>query len=826
MEECYSFYSDRYKDTDEGRDVPLAAPLIKKPKKDVLYGQTKVSPTGRYISYMSNELGKYKFYLYDTQKEKRKKIAKGGYKLDEKVDHSFPLVAWHPTGKLMAYIVERKGFINLFYYNMETRKKDKLILYNFEKITDFSYSPDGSSFVFSAVQKGQSDIYVYHIASNSIDRLTNDIYNDLSPRFVNYSDQIIFSSNRPNDTLMIPTNTDNLIINENNDIFLYDYKGRSNVLSRITNTPVTDEIQPMEYEDGYFTFLSDHNGIYNRYLAKYDSTIAYIDTTTHYRYFTTSYPITNYSRSIISHDVNQEAFKYTEVVFKDQKYYMYVDELLPPSSITETQVVNTAYAEKKLKLIGADETKEGVFKNVLKGRKKRFSNVYYQDENPQTDESEIDINNYNFDQQTFIKPQGFEPQIEPDLSENQDLTPKFVLPKRRNYDVQFSMNELVSQIDFTYLNYTYQVFAGGGAPIFQTPGFNAFFKVGVLDLLEDYRITGGVRLSVDLSNSEFLVSFANLKKRLDKEIVFHRKVFEEYGVYSIIKHIALEVNYILRYPFSPVFSVMGSATLRNDKGVYLSTDQVNLREPNDNKNWAVLKGDVTYDDTRNVAANIYYGTRFKIFAEYYKLISSVNEDIIVVGMDFRHYMKLSRTLIWANRFAASTSFGTGKLIYYMGGVDNWISPKFNTGTPIDYTQNYIYQTLATNLRGFDQNIRNGNSFAAINSELRFPIFRYFANRPLKSDFLNSFQIVGFGDIGTAWTGLNPYSTENSLFTQTIERPPLNITVIMQKEPIVGGFGCGLRTRVFGYFLRADLAWGVEDGVVLPAKFYFSLSLDF
>jgi hypothetical protein len=199
---------------------------------------------------------------------------------------------------------------------------------------------------------------------------------------------------------------------------------------------------------------------------------------------------------------------------------------------------------------------------------------------------------------------------------------------------------------------------------------------------------------------------------------------------------------------------------------------------------------------------------------------------VVVGVDFRHYIKVHRTIIWANRFAASTSFGDNKLIYYLGGVDNWVSPKFDVSTPIDYSQNYIYQTLATNLRGFNQNIRNGNSFALISSEIRIPVFRYFANRPLKSDFLNNFQIVGFGDIGTAWTGLNPYSIENSLFTRIIQRPPLLVTVELQKEPIVGGFGFGLRSRIFGYFLRGDIAWGVEDWEVLPSKFYFSLCLDF
>ena len=198
----------------------------------------------------------------------------------------------------------------------------------------------------------------------------------------------------------------------------------------------------------------------------------------------------------------------------------------------------------------------------------------------------------------------------------------------------------------------------------------------------------------------------------------------------------------------------------------------------------------------------------------------------VVGLDYRNYQRIHRTLIWANRFAYSTSFGNNKLIYYMGGLDNWLFPEFNPFTPVDPEQPYAYQTLATNLRGFDQNIRNGNSFAVINSEIRFPVFRYFANRPIKSDFANNFQIVGFGDIGTAWTGSHPWAGDNFLFTNNIDRPPLNITVKVQKEPIVGGFGFGARTRLLGYFIRGDVAWGVEDKEIQDAIFYLSLSLDF
>jgi len=116
--------------------------------------------------------------------------------------------------------------------------------------------------------------------------------------------------------------------------------------------------------------------------------------------------------------------------------------------------------------------------------------------------------------------------------------------------------------------------------------------------------------------------------------------------------------------------------------------------------------------------------------------------------------------------------------------------------------------------------------AVATAELRWPIFKYFINSPIKSDFIKNFQIIGFSDIGSAWNGLHPYSEENKFNEQVIVQNPLTITIDSNREPIIYGYGFGLRSRLLGYFMRADWAWGVDDGVVLPSVFYFSLSLDF
>jgi hypothetical protein len=246
--------------------------------------------------------------------------------------------------------------------------------------------------------------------------------------------------------------------------------------------------------------------------------------------------------------------------------------------------------------------------------------------------------------------------------------------------------------------------------------------------------------------------------------------------------------------------------------------------------WGIGKLEFVYDNTRSKGVNVLFGTRYKIFAEYFNRIEESSKNISVIGLDFRHYIKIHRNLVWANRMAASTSGGTQKLVYYLGSVDNWINfssnPTFNPEVPVAQDQNYAYQALASNLRGFSQNIRNGNSFAVLNSELRWPVFSYLLNRPIKNEFINSFQVIAFGDIGTAWTGKSPYANDNAFNIQTITQNPITVTIQREQEPLVGGYGWGMRGKLLGYFVRADWAWGVDDGEVKPRIFYLSLALDF
>ncbi len=762
--EALAFYRELYSQSDSSRMFPTES-ILKKVKSQRMYSKLKLSPDGINLVYTYNHYGQYKIMMKNMNAGKTKKLMKAGFRLEDKVDYSYPIMAWHPSGKILSILVEKKGEIYLYYYLLDEKKMERVILYQFEKVLDMAYSTDGRSMVMSAVQSGQSDIFIYDVGSNSYEQITKDDFDDLYPRFINNSKEIVFSSNRINDTIRFENKYKPGEVQERYDLFLYSYTNKSNYLRRVTKTPLSNEIKAMEYEKNHISFLSDKNGIYNRYIGQFDSAISYIDTTTHYRYFTRSFPVTDYSRNIIEQDIVPELDKFGQVIYKDRKYYMQLHDRLPVQSLSVSEGENTHFMDQLVDLYGKKPEETAPQKDGSEApkpqKRKGFTTVRQSDALREIKEilsadtalsdGKINIKDYQFDLKDYQQKIGINRDFTmldvplPGQKKKDEEEP----PKRLNYNVEYFINQVTTQIDFSYLNQNYQPFSGSKAPIYLNPGFNVLLKVGVTDLLEDYRIVGGVRLNLDLSNNEYLLSFANLKKRIDKEIVFHRQV-NEYNImnlafYRIFTH---EFFYIMKYPFNPVLALKSTLLYKYEKGVFRATDVYTLSYPDYYGHNGSLKEELIYDNTKNLGANLYDGTRFKLFGEYYQSINERDRNMVVVGIDYRNYQRIHRTLIWANRFAYSSSFGDNKLIYYMGGVDNWLFPKFNPFTPVDPDQPYVYQTLATNLRGFDQNIRNGNSFAVINSEIRFPIFRYFANRPIKSDFANNFQIVGFGDIGS------------------------------------------------------------------------------
>ncbi|NNE29979.1 MAG: BamA/TamA family outer membrane protein, partial [Saprospiraceae bacterium] len=454
-------------------------------------------------------------------------------------------------------------------------------------------------------------------------------------------------------------------------------------------------------------------------------------------------------------------------------------------------------------------------------------------------------------------------QSPPPVSNSQDLvigkkfSPSRIIP----YRLRFRTDLLTTTLDNSLLFGGLDNFAAepmptsiGGVPTvdpsqnenlgYQNQPLGILLKANVKDLFEDYEMEGGIRIPTRFNGAEYFVFFDDKKNRLDKRYAFYRKNLRLEDQLNpatrILERREATVNlaqYQLRYPLDIFRSVRGIATVREDKTTKLATDSLAFVIPTVRFQRAGLRLEYVFDNTLPVSPNILNGTRYKVYVEAVKKIQvdlidefkfSLNEGWLgLIGFDARHYQRIDKRSIIAARLAGASSFGREKILYYLGGVDNAMFTSFDSSIPFPTSGDFAYQTLATNMRGFKQNIRNGNSFAVANFELRVPFLNYFFKR-LRSPFLKNLQAIGFFDLGTAWEGPTPFDEDSPINSATISEPntPVVIQVNYFRDPIVAGYGAGLRTSLFGYFIRFDWAYGIETREVQDRMIHFSLGKDF
>lgn len=821
--ECFDHYRERYAERDRYRQPIGLEPLPVRTKKTRTYSQFKLSPDGRHAAWVSNELGQYKVWLYDRATQKVKKVAKGEKKVDRIIDTSFPVLAWHPSGGALTWTTERKGELLLNTYTLDDRKTTRKPVFMLDKVLSMEYSPDGRNMIFSAVHQGRSDLYLYYVVGNRQEQLTNDQFDDLDPAFADGGRSIIFSSNRTDDTLR--ANVEPTWLDNSKDIFRYDLETRSPILTRLTHTPGVDERQPAMYDETSYTWLSNAQRLQDRWVAQYDSAVSAVDTVVHYRHFTVAERITDYRRSILEQNVDAARGEFSQLIYEEGKYRFFIGNTQARGVVGEPAKGETPVKTKE----GGRRAVTDDMSMVVKVDPPRM---------PGDTARAVDIRNYRFsDEQQAPPPEdgqrtadtrvldaasaAGDEQQGPAASDTTAIT-SLKYPEQRLYKVNFATDEVLTQLDNSYSSEFYQPLVGPGA---LNPGLSGLMRMAVSDLFEDYKIVGGFRLALDLNNNTYMLQFSNLKDRLDKEYLFQRQATQGLSNLGVVKLLTHSASYRLSWPFNELTSLRGAITYRHDHAVTQSIDQFSLARANSSDQTVSARLEYVFDSSRPRGLNLYNGWKAKAFGEYYIEPGAARGDMQVLGFDVRYGLPIHRELTWVNRVAGSAAMGSRKVLFFLGGVDNWLFAKTDESIPIDHGQNFVYQSLAVPMRGFWYNARNGNAFAVVNSELRLPVFRYLIEQPLQSDFLQNFQVVAFADAGTAWTGSGPYAADNFFNRQVIHRNPLTITLHNQHEPIIWGYGFGLRARLLGYFMRGDWAWGVQDGVIQKGIFQFSLSLD-
>ncbi len=768
---------------------------------------------------------------------------------------TYPIMAWDPKGTRLTVIYKKEGRIKLFVYDAVTRiKYPKLDLTDqFQQIQDVKYMLDSRTLLLSAVKNGHTDIFTFNLENEKVLQVTNDVYDDLDATFVSFPGKtgIIFSSNRPDanaktgDTVLPSKNRYNVFLITN-----FGNKSELNQISQLSNLKYGNARYPMPYNSNHFTFISDENGVANRYAGFFTTKAEGLDTLVLIGDEILRNP------SVKDVDSTLKVFRKTDVdsiavvaVSQDSAYTFPLTNY--ESSVAETRVAGDNNQVSEVTRQSDEKTlyKLKIDENTLRRRNVTVPPTTYMKSIVMADKIEKTGGAFDKPLSTdSIKNEDvFQNEFEKDSSNlgkvfsGEDVEKNDVLKKAKLYvykPVKFGADYGGVGFNNSILFNRYQPYAGGQGPInlSSSTDLNGLIRLGTSELLEDIKITGAFKIGTNLKDNEWLMQYHNLKRRFDWSLTYYRNSLQtaDFDLQLFTRTFTNLYQGTVSYPFDNSKRLSLTLGIRNDKQVYLTDilaipqGDVSLKQPDVNRRFATTHMEYVYDNTLNPTQNIWNGLRYKFYFDWNTDISkeknATGKFNFNWGTDARYYYPIYRNFIWAGRAAAEFSWGNQKTIYYLGGMDGWINPSFNdknTPAPDSY---YAFQSLAVNMRGFKQNVANGNNSIVLNSEFRLPVFTTLFSRPINNAFLRNFQLIQFFDLGSAWNGSYGGLKRPQVI---IGDPPIQVlSKVGGLGPFAGGYGFGARSTLLGYFLKFDAGWQLNGFFKGKPVLYVSMGLDF
>lgn len=828
--------------------------------RDYLRFQVNPNPKSNTYAALEFRKGIYSVKLVDNFYDTKTLLKSGVLTRQGDINPNYPIMAWDGKGSRLLVIYWEGGKIKMFVYdNIARYKRFKQTIEGFDQILDASFMLDANTLVMSAVKNGHTDIYTYKIEEQKSTQITNDIYDDLDPTVVAFPNRvgIIFASNRPSSNA--PSTDTVLPSRYRYNIFMVDILNNSKEkqIAQLTNIKSGNARFPMQYNTNHFTFVSDENGIGNRWAGffatqrngldtlyyigdeilrnpspkEFDSTLVAWqkqepDSVSYFQVFkdsTYTFPITNYQSSLLETRIAGDKGQVSEV--RREGDFKFVYKLKVDEVALNKRNVNPRPSEYMKRL--NDERKNAAGKAITYKSKpasdtaKKVVKDFFQNE---FEDEKLDT----------TKKLNTIPLFTQTKTSTLSKSKLFDYSRKFNADyalVGFSNNILINR---------YQPYAGGSGPIQLNNGndFNFTFRVGVSELMEDIRFIGGFRFGTNLADKDLMLSFQNYRGKIDWGFTYYRSNVSNFFNTSFNNMLYTNLYQAnATYAFNEVKSIRLTAGIRNDRGVLKPFDNATgisnpsaLAFPDTLIRFFVSRLEYVHDNTLNPTQNIWNGLRYKIYMDVnlpnIKTALNNGKPTMNFGFDGRYYHKIYRNFIWAGRAAADFSWGRTKLIYYLGGVDGWIGPKFNNQNKPAADQTYAFQTLAVNMRGYQQNIANGNNAFVLNSEFRLPVFATFIDKPINSAFLRNFQVIQFVDLGTAWNGkYNGIKRPGDVITS----PSTPVIVRIDAGglgPFAGGYGFGVRSTLLGYFLKFDAGWPMKGFFLGKPVYYFAMGFDF
>lgn len=801
---------------------------------DGAISDVKFSPDGSQLAYVLNNGGKFKVIVRNLSSGAEQVIFQGGAKFEELPPNlSSPVIAWRDSANV-AIASFKRGITTLRQRSVDGTAQDKIFLRNITQILSLDFNDSGKNMVLSAISNGRTDIYTLNVRGQG-KRLTNDIFDDLTPTFLNDS-TIIYSTNFTElpDSVLTAT-PDIKVLPSQYNLYVAEVKKDTTLFSKLTNTN-SKNIMPRKLNPATLLYLSDLSGINNIMRHSLGNQI--------------SNQISAFDKSIEVFDVNSRMNKIAYAVRNGKESYLFVDALsysdqftpsTPRIQLAQAKDLNERLAARRLleaKTVApapvAQASKELIEPVVSADTLSKKTSSIPVDRLRFESKKGVNTENYTFD---TIPPAGIAQQQdligrpETNRSNLLDAFRKQSLQKRvsgpKKMEPQFFTNNINSR-----------------AVVDPLRGFGLSLNGKMTDILDNHVATGGIMTALDFkSGGDVWFEYEYLKSRLDFRGRYDRKTVRLSDNELEQKYVLTKVEAGVSYPLNIHSRVYAAPFLAKTQYFNLNSDSIiygkNSEQNRLDVNYVGGKAEFVYDRTEPMGLYSFTGTKGKIGFTHYQGLNYSNRSFSNFYLDLRNYQKIHKNIVLASKLYVGSFMGPNPQKYLVGGMDNWLFNEFYAPpsnrpepSPIRNTSglensNILFADFV-DLRGYDYDEIRGRNVVTFTSELRIPLFSYLTRGNITSNFVKNFQLVGFYDIGSAWNEAAPWERVNDQNTKVINTPgsPFVITLNNFNNPWLQSYGAGLRTVLLNYYVKFDVARPIRNYEAEDLKFYFTLGYNF
>ncbi len=728
------------------------------------YFGSALSPNAQMVATAYWQDGRNKIELYNRDSRERTLIYDHFSTYDGQlhVDQAF-LLKWKNETEL--YVLSNGQVPKLMLYDADKAINTVHVFDTFDFVSGFDYYPKTGEFIVSATRSGKSSLYLLNKYLSSTKALTQSKSDDKHPHF-DANGNIYF-------TRILYQNTTQPLMKEwQTDIF-YLFRNGADVLSmnNVTNTADKNEENPVKLNAKYLSYLSTENGIRNAYAYKLDQQ---------------TFALSNYQTSIIEQQINADRTHVMEMVLHNGYLFTHISAIDSSENFgavlypSKTKILQNI-AEK---VINASKNNPVLFDSADQNKTQK---VYFQSPFPVPDNvdsldaiSEQKLKTIDY---TFIK-----------------------VPKHTN---NLRATKLISQINND--NFLTDAFGAEYDPINQmTNRMGLVGGVQLEDQFKNHLIEGKMRTTFNFSVFQYQLKYVNRLGKLRKSFTAMAEQTRYNQNLDLGKRRMRALRTEITKQFNSNMSVQFNQYTQYDHFTPIIQDESFL-VLRDRKQFNLTQG-IGFQYSTQMAHRkvLQRGLLVNVNTAYRQNVSTGKASFINT-LNAQYGKKLKCDILWNTSVSLGNSTGGANTIFVLGGNRNQYRPTV-TDSRINI-ENASFIKPVYGVRNFNLNTRSGNTFGFVNTELWIPMYSYFGKRPLKNALLQNLWVIGFADVGTAWYGKSPKEKTNVSNITSVEDGRLSITIFNARNPIVYSGGFGLRTSIFGYFVRYDLAWTYDNNVL-------------